>query len=195
MHDLGAVDQEAWHDLAGLARRVAELAAATGAELLVTHPYEGGHPDHDATAFVAAAAAALLARGAAPGDDGPVVVECTSYHADADAPDHLVSGVFRPVAGAGAEHAVALDDAARARKAAMYACHASQQRVLAHLPPTPVERFRVAPAYDFTRPPPSGPVWYERLGWSVRADDVARAAAAAWATLGTGPTAPAPLGG
>jgi LmbE family N-acetylglucosaminyl deacetylase len=181
VHDLGAVDQEAWRDLAGLARRAAALVESLGAEVLVTHAYEGGHPDHDAAAFLARAACALLA---ADGARAPAAVECTSYHDDAGAPGRLVSGVFRPAPGAGPEHALALDAPARARKAAMYACHASQAGVLAWLPPADVERFRRAPRYDFAAPPPGGPVWYERLGWPVRAADVAAAAAGALTALG-----------
>jgi LmbE family N-acetylglucosaminyl deacetylase len=186
VHELGAVDQEAWRGLPGLARRVAALADALGAEAVVTHPYEGGHPDHDAAAFAARAAADLLAAGGAA---GPAVVECTSYHAApgaAGAPDdaRLVSGAFRALAGAGPERVLALDAGARARKAAMYACHASQARVLCWLPPAAAERFRRAPRYDFSAPPPGGPAWYERLGWPVTAADVARAAAAAREELG-----------
>jgi LmbE family N-acetylglucosaminyl deacetylase len=48
---LGIPDQAASLGLAGLARRLAVQLAASGAEVVVTHAYEGGHPDHDATAF------------------------------------------------------------------------------------------------------------------------------------------------
>jgi hypothetical protein len=38
--------------------------------------------------------------------------------------------------------------------------------VLAH-EPLDVERFRVAPAYDFRRPPHAGRLHYERWGWAI----------------------------
>ncbi|GJG86041.1 hypothetical protein tb265_12220 [Gemmatimonadetes bacterium T265] len=178
---LGVVDQEAWHDLAGLARQVVELIERLRPALLVTHPYEGGHPDHDATAFAAHAACAVLAdRGAAP----PVLVEQTSYHADPDpdAPDRLATASFLVVPGAGPVATVTLDDAERARKAEMFAAYASQARVLAQFP-IAAERFRRAPAYDFTHPPATT-VWYERLGWHVTAADLCAAARGASHTLG-----------
>jgi hypothetical protein len=74
--------------------------------------------------------------------------------------------------------------AAGARKAAMYACHASQAGVLAGLPVAAEERFRPAPRYDFTRPPPGGPAWYERYGWGVDAATLPGAARAALEALG-----------
>lgn len=198
---LGLVDQEAWRDLVGLTRQVKTLIARERPALLVTHPYEGGHPDHDATAFAAHAACALLQ---AEGSEPPVLIEQTSYHADPDpnAPDQLATASFLvvPVAdvpradlpGAdlpranvpevGAITTVTLDAAERARKAAMFAAYASQARVLTHFPIT-VERFRRAPAYDFTRPP-AATIWYERLGWGITAADVCGAARDALRTLG-----------
>ncbi len=182
----GLVDQEAWRDLAGLARRVADLVDRVRPALLVTHPYEGGHPDHDATAFAAHAACALLD---ADGRPAPVLVEQTSYHAspDPDTPDQLVTDSFLAAAGASAAATptvttVELNPDARARKLAMMADYASQARVLAHFA-VRVERFRRAPAYAFSRPP-AATVWYERLGWGITAAGLAAAAREASAALG-----------
>ena len=178
---LGVVDQDAWRDLVGLTRRVLQVVERSRPALLVTHPYEGGHPDHDATAFAAHAACALLR---ADGVQPPVLVEQTSYHADPDpdAPDRLATASFLVVPGAGAVTTVVLDDAERARKAAMVAAYASQARVLAQFP-LAVERFRRAPAYDFTRPP-AATIWYERLGWQITAADLCAAAGEATRVLG-----------
>lgn len=198
VESLGVVDQEAWRDLPGLARRVAALVARDAPGLLVTHPYEGGHPDHDAVAFAARAACALLE---ADGRPAPALVEQTSYHAspDPDAPDQLVTDSFLVVPGRDPAHApavvtVALDGDARARKRAMMAAYASQARVLAHFG-VGVERFRRAPHYDFTRPP-AATVWYERLGWGVAAADVCAAARDAIDALGIADAlgGPAPFG-
>ncbi len=190
---LGGIDQEAWRDLAGLARTVRALVERVRPALLVTHPYEGGHPDHDATAFAAHAACALLA---ADGAAAPVLLEQTSYHADAAAPGGLATGAFLPAPngtpGIAPDVTVALDVAERARKAAMCAAYASQARVLAQFP-IAVERFRRAPAYDFTRPPASE-IWYERLGWGMTAVDLCAAAATAQAALGVSLGGEAPGG-
>lgn len=187
-HTWGVVDQEAWRDLAGLARRVAALIGELRPALVVTHPYEGGHPDHDATAFAAHAACALLRAegGGADGTEPPVLVEQMSYHADPDpdAPDRLVTDSFLVTAGAPPVTTVVLDEAERARKAAMLAAYASQARVLVHFP-VAVERFRRAPAYNFAHPP-APTIWYERLGWGITAADVAIAARDAADALGVG---------
>ena len=58
--DLGYPDQQAAVHLAHLARRVMDLLATERIDAVLTHPYEGGHPDHDATAFAAHTAAALM---------------------------------------------------------------------------------------------------------------------------------------
>jgi LmbE family N-acetylglucosaminyl deacetylase len=48
---LGIADQEASFRLAGLARRLARLLRERTMGVVLTHAYEGGHPDHDATAL------------------------------------------------------------------------------------------------------------------------------------------------
>ncbi len=57
---LGYSDQEAAFHLVDLTNRLAALFAEHAIEVVFTHAYEGGHPDHDATAFAAHAAAARL---------------------------------------------------------------------------------------------------------------------------------------
>ena len=60
-------------------------------DLVLTHPYEGGHPDHDATAFVTRAA---LTRHQRPGNARPIVLgEFASYHATDGG---VARGVFIP---------------------------------------------------------------------------------------------------
>src|SRR3954452_23166281 len=46
-------------------------------EVILTHPYEGGHSDHDSTAFAVHLAAGILAR---EGLAAPIILELTSYH-------------------------------------------------------------------------------------------------------------------
>jgi LmbE family N-acetylglucosaminyl deacetylase len=77
LYGLGLADQAASFHLVEMSRRVAWLIGQLRPELVVTHPYEGGHPDHDATAFTVHAACGLL-RGA--GERAPGLAEMTSYH-------------------------------------------------------------------------------------------------------------------
>lgn len=158
-------DKEAVHHLPALARRLAKNLA--GAALVVTHPYEGGHPDHDACAWAVAAACDRLASAA------PTRVEFACYNEQAD---ERVFGRFAPEpATAGEERSLQL--AERARLAHAIAAHGTQAGVIGGWTPD-AEHWRVPPVHDFSRPPP-GPALYDRFGWeltSARWCDLARAA-------------------
>jgi hypothetical protein len=78
---------------------------------------------------------------------------------------------------------LSLDAAARERKRAMIACHASQSHVLQRVP-LEHERFRRAPNYDFTQPPHRGLLFYEQFPWGMTGSRWRELAAAATAQLG-----------
>ena len=150
----GVLDQAVVEHLPELARRLAGDLADQAA--VVTHAYEGGHPDHDACALALARARKAL------GPDAPAAYEFAGYfgvdgvlHGNAFYPDPA-----RP------ETAWALAPAERDRKARAFAAHASQRRILDNFPPGR-EALRAAPAYDFTRPPPPGEAHYDRYGWPL----------------------------
>jgi len=148
--ELGVVDQDASLDMAGIARRLVQLFRAHGTEAVITHAYEGGHPDHDAAAFAVHAAA-----GQRP------VLEFAGYHADAAGA--LVTGRFLP----GPEALiVTLTDAERAQKRAMLDCFETQAAILGAFD-AGTESFRLAPTYDFTAPPVAGRLNYECWGWAM----------------------------
>jgi LmbE family N-acetylglucosaminyl deacetylase len=182
LHALGLKDQEASHELVALVESLTRLFAALGPEAVVVHPYEGGHPDHDATAFaVHAAVRQLQARGRA----APFLVEMTSYHRWEGA---LRTGEFLP--GGGRAFLRRLSEDGRATKARMLACFASQSEVLAPFR-VEQERFRRPPAYDFRRPPHAGLLHYESLGWRMSAARWCRLASEALDVLGPPPCASA----
>ncbi|HEY0180073.1 MAG TPA: PIG-L family deacetylase [Dokdonella sp.] len=150
-------DQGAAFRLVELAERLrADLA---GAELVITHPFEYGHPDHDAAAFAVHAACARLARERGR---APAIAEFASYHLGADG--GVVRGRFR-ADPARRERAVRLTLPERECKARALACFATQQATLAPFP-LDAEPYRAAPAYDFTAPPAHG-AYYDRFGWAV----------------------------
>jgi LmbE family N-acetylglucosaminyl deacetylase len=158
---LGGVEQEVTLELPSLTAALVTMLEASRPSVILTHSYEGGHPDHDATALIVHAAAELLRR---KGGLEPLIIEMTSYHAGAGG---LVTGEFLG-AGGGAIFTFALSTADRCRKERMFACFRSQRRALVPLSATiEVERFRVAPRYDFTRPPHPGPLLYEQLGFPL----------------------------
>lgn len=148
--ELDVPDQDASLDMPGLGRTLARLFNAHGTEAVITHGYEGGHPDHDAAAFAVHAAA-----GRRP------VLEFAGYHADPDG--RLLTGRFLPGPDA---TVVALTDAEQLQKQAMFDCFRTQARMLAAFSATH-EKFRPAPHYDFTVPPLPGRLNYEHWGWSM----------------------------
>ncbi|MDQ3558244.1 MAG: PIG-L family deacetylase, partial [Pseudomonadota bacterium] len=73
---LGWSDQEASLHLVDIAHDLSRRLSGT--DIVLTHAFEGGHPDHDATAFATHAAAALLrSRGEPP----PEIIEFPLYRA------------------------------------------------------------------------------------------------------------------
>lgn len=157
IHWLGAVDQEGIHSTSELSKSVSDLLADVRPDVLVTHPYEGGHPDHDAAALVARVALAQL-----PADRGPLLIEMTSYHA---CNCQCVTGEFLNSDRQSIIN-IELSEAERSRKKEMFAAYSSQRMVLSAFG-IDNESFRLAPMYDFLRPPHEGRLWYECMGWPM----------------------------
>jgi LmbE family N-acetylglucosaminyl deacetylase len=180
---LGYPDQEAALAMADAARGTAALIAEWRPDVLLTQPYEGGHPDHDATAFAAHAAVALLH----PSARRPRLVEMASYHdGDGDGVttfQEFLPCVARPVT------TVHLDDRARALKRQMLDAYRSQAATLASFRDD-VERYRAAPSYDFTRPPHPGRLNYERFDWGATGESWREQARRALSLLGLPERAP-----
>jgi LmbE family N-acetylglucosaminyl deacetylase len=155
---LGIADQEASLCMADLARCLARFLGDNAIRAVLTHAYEGGHPDHDATAFAVRHAGVLIADA---GGTEPVVLEMAGYHAGEG---RLVTHDFLPGGDAGLT--IELGEAQQALKRNMLACHVSQSRTLAQFG-VEVERYRPTPLYDFAAPPHPGRLWYEQFDWGM----------------------------
>jgi N-acetylglucosamine malate deacetylase 2 len=156
---LGIADQEAALRLASIAERLAALLLERKIDIVLTHPYEGGHPDHDATAFALHAAQSLISQH---GEAAPAIVEMAFYHAGSSG---FLAQQFVSAPGAQAI-AVPLSTAAWALKQRMLSAYASQTNVVVQFSAL-VERFRQAPRHDFRRPPNGGAVYYDRFDWGM----------------------------
>jgi LmbE family N-acetylglucosaminyl deacetylase len=152
---LGYVDGEASLQLLELVFDVADLMDEVRPDVVLTHPYEGGHSDHDATAFAVHLACGVLRRDNVP---TPIVLELTSYH-NLSGTRRVYS--FLPFIGA-EQKTIKLTEAEKALKARMYEEFASQKQVLQQFPIN-IERFRPAPRYLFTKAPHEGQLDYERF--------------------------------
>jgi N-acetylglucosamine malate deacetylase 2 len=173
--DFGIPDQQATLDLPGLARRIADLVGEGRPAVLVTHSYEGGHPDHDATAFAVHSALRLLRP------PRPALLEMACYHAG---PDGIAVGRFLPAAGCDPV-TITLSPQDCALKRSMIGCFTTQRRVLACFP-TGTESLRPAPRHDFTQPPHPGRLYYENFPWGMTGERFRHLATHALRELGMG---------
>jgi N-acetylglucosamine malate deacetylase 2 len=181
---LHGIDQETVHSIPTLAARLFCALSELRPQVVLTQPYEGGHPDHDTAALIARICTQRFQRERA---DSPSLLEMTSYHAEGE---HRVSGEFLE-SGPAVDHlpecssisTVRFTEEDLSRKARMMGCHASQWRVLNDFPLEP-ERIRIAPDYRFEKPPHHGRLWYEQMGWAMTGAEWRRCAAAAMAEEG-----------
>lgn len=173
VHELGAKDQGVVRDLPAIIDRILALIAELGPELVFLPPYEGGHPDHDATALAVHVARELFAQ-VTPQAAPPALLEYACYH-DAPASECVIYGQFLPSQTPTREFV--LDANERGAKAALFACHASQGAVLRNFK-LDRECLRVAPEYDF-RLPPGAPFLYDRVDFGLRGAEFLRTASQA----------------
>ncbi len=152
-------DQEASLQLAELTRRIARLIGERGPEVIFTHPFEGGHPDHDACAFAVHHAVALA--GEAVPEDFVGVVEAPFYNAV-----HRGEFAFLKSAQPIDEVVYELSAAELERKHALIACFTSQRDTLSGFKAT-TELYRMAPKYDFCVPAHQPPVLYDHYPWGM----------------------------
>ena len=169
-------DQQASLHLAELALEVCRRIERIEPEIVFTHPYEGGHPDHDACAFAVHRALALRR---AQGYRMPAVLEGTFYHRGARG---MVTGVFLRRPERMEEVVYSLSPAERERKQALIDCFVTQKQVLAQFR-LESERFRIAPSYDFGKPPHAGPVLYDEHPWGITSERFCRLVREALETL------------
>jgi LmbE family N-acetylglucosaminyl deacetylase len=125
-----------------------------GADMVLTHCYEGGHTDHDAVAMAVHIACAAIEESRRP-----VIVEAPLYS--------LQAGLWTPqtfaAGGSGLTVYCPLGAEQQALKRWMKICHRTQRDILAGFA-NDVERFRIAPSYDFGRLPNDGALFYEADG-------------------------------
>lgn len=139
---LPVADQEAMFNLPLIATEIARRL--DGVRCVLTHAYEGGHPDHDACALACQVAVNGVRREEAP-----------LYHA---AHGTLVAGEF--IDDGPPQRIQALQPEEQVRKLHMFAQFPSQGHVFERFP-LDRETWRIAPDYDFLAPPHPGTLYYE----------------------------------
>jgi len=155
---LPLADQTAAFRLSDLARALCDLLIARRLRLILTHAYEGGHPDHDAVAFAAHGAITLAARQGHRAE----IIEMPFYRAAGSRwAVQRFAAPERPRA-----RMVRLLDRQKRLKRRLLDAHGSQTAVLKAFG-IDAEQFRPAPAYDFAEPPNGGDILYEHHDWGM----------------------------
>jgi LmbE family N-acetylglucosaminyl deacetylase len=78
LHFLDHGDQDAVFHIPDIAKSLAKVFSAQRINTVITHAFEGGHPDHDTTAFAVFSACELLRRASYR---PPAIIEMPLYHA------------------------------------------------------------------------------------------------------------------
>ncbi len=120
----------------------------TGAEILWTPAYEGGHQDHDTTNFLASRFRSRLP-----------VWEFSEYHY---AGGRVHSHEFTKIKGT--EVSIDLEPAEQRRKQELLKTYSSERGNLGYVG-LRREVFRPLADYDYTRPPHAGKLFYQRYEW------------------------------
>lgn len=155
---LGFSDGLTIFQLISLVDKVESIIA--GCAAVVTHAYEGGHPDHDACALAVQAA---CSRIAAAGGPPPLRLEFAGYYSR---DGRLTVNSFWPDARSDAR-SVSLSWRQRRRKANAMREFRTQSFILEAFPPR-LESYREAPRYNFFVAPPPGEWFYDRNDWPVK---------------------------
>jgi LmbE family N-acetylglucosaminyl deacetylase len=158
-------DQEVSFQLTWLTRRLLLLLRIHRPEAIFTHPFEGGHPDHDACAFAAHHAVDLLRFRHEP---APLIIESPFYHAG-KLGNGMETGTFLLSECETPEIAYPLSPREQQHKRTLLGCFKSQQDILSSFP-VDEEHFRIAPAYEFRRPPNFGSVMYDNYSRGVKSN-------------------------
>jgi N-acetylglucosamine malate deacetylase 2 len=155
-HSLDIPDQQLSLRMGDAAERLHRALVEHAPAAILTHPYEGGHPDHDACAAITAAALRRL-----PAAQRPLHIEAAFYH---QGPDGIQTGQFLP--GSGDALVFSLDRDEQRVREQLLNVFATQADTLSYFF-TKTECFRVAPAYDFSLPPHPGKLFYEQFAWGM----------------------------
>jgi N-acetylglucosamine malate deacetylase 2 len=153
-----ADDQELYRELPQARSALSAFVSQVKPSAIVTHTYEGGHPDHDTCAFLAAE----LAR-----DRALPVFEMPLYHR-AEGVGHKQQFMGDP-----GEMLANISEPERMRKAAMWRSYASQGSFMDFFE-IDREVFRPQPQYDFSQPPHPGTLNYEAWQWKMSGADLCR---------------------
>jgi LmbE family N-acetylglucosaminyl deacetylase len=152
-------DQETPYYLTDIVFKVADYILQLSPDIIFTHPYEGGHPDHDSAAFSVHAAVRMLQRKNLP---VPEIYEFSSYYNNKGS----MSVYSFLNEDEGEIRTAELTDEEAYLKTKMLEHFITQSNVIKNFP-IEHEKYRKALNYKFLAPPHEGPVYYELMDWGI----------------------------
>ena len=165
---------EVSRNLATLTMSIATVLREEQPDIVITHAYEGTHPDHDSIAFAVQTACSLLESD---GLKAPLRIEAAGYSDWGG--EGIVGEFFTPSFTDGVK--VHLSRDRRRLKQCMLERMPTRLKRLRSVPLN-TESFRIAPQYDFSEPPQEGVLHYEKSGdelngrrWRRLAEEALRA--------------------
>lgn len=167
--NLGFADQTLHLHVPALVDRLATCLRDSGITTVITHAFEGGHPDHDTLAFATAMAARRIKR--------VKVLEMPLYRQQQG--ETLIQSF--PAGSLTQIEILTLSDSELGIKLKMLSSFSSQRRLLDRFDPS-LESFRVMPAHKFLQTLTDCEVLYDGFGWPVCSRHV-RAAMQAYLAL------------
>ncbi len=173
--EFGLSTEQAPFELADLTRRIASFLIQIAPDIVLTNPYEGGDPDHDATAFATHAALRLMGQ---KGFEPPSIFEIAMYPTR-DGNKRVLD--FLPSEAAEVT-TLLLDKDARDLKRQMFDCF-TMRPDLQRQNSFGRERFRRPPRYNFAAPPNGGKLNYERVAPGVDVGEWQELVRKAWSEL------------
>jgi LmbE family N-acetylglucosaminyl deacetylase len=155
----GVRDQQLMFHLQAALEWLAKIVATEKPHTIVTHAYEGGHPDHDCCSFLSAQLAASF---------GARIWEMPLYSRDGGklVRQHLPKGSKAVCVSASDEEVQ--------RKWEMVQAYQSQEEFLQGFDLS-TERYVAEPQHDYARPPHAGKLNYECWGWEIAGSDLCKA--------------------
>jgi len=130
-------------------------------DLVMTHAYEGGHPDHDSVAFACRIASDIYNQA---GGSVPLsLYEFAGYHGRIG---YLMPNEFLPNRDTiHIRNFLSSGDCSKKRQ--MLSEFRTQQKTLEPFFSPTWEVYRQAPRYDFSMPPHPGKLFYENFDWGI----------------------------
>jgi LmbE family N-acetylglucosaminyl deacetylase len=155
------IDQRLSFCLAELTARIVETLTREAPDIVLTHAYEGGHPDHDSVAFACHTAHEICSNSQRR--PAPRLMEFAGYHGENGS---IKTHEFLFAMGAQEiQHRLTLNE--QNLKTLMLTTFRTQAKTLQPFLPPQIEKYRYAPKYDFYRPPHSGKLFYEHFDWGM----------------------------